>query len=128
MMRGRGGECASISATGVPYVQTRQRPRWDADESMRCRHRWQMCVSWYHQRSRAHSPPSRIRESSPSSSSKRTGRHKRNMLRSESSSRMWMWMDDILHYRYGVSQDVRERPNYNVFMYYNHTIIILFPN
>ncbi len=35
MMRGRGGECANRSFTGVPGAQTRERRRWDADSRMR---------------------------------------------------------------------------------------------
>ena len=76
MMRGSGGECASISATGVPRVQTRERRRWWAEASMRCRHRWQTFTSLYHQRSRAHPPSCRIRVSRISSSSKMTGRQR----------------------------------------------------
>jgi len=86
MMRGKGGECASISATGVPGVQTRQRCRWDAEPRMRHRHLRHTCASLYHHRSSRQSH----RISPSSSSSKGRGRQRWNILRSESSSRMWI--------------------------------------
>jgi hypothetical protein len=85
-MRGKGGECASISATGVPGVQTRQRCRWDAEPRMRHRHLRHTCASLYHHRSSRQSH----RISPSSSSSKGRGRQRWNILRSESSSRMWI--------------------------------------
>src|SRR5712691_264962 len=90
MTSGRGGECASMSATGVRCAQRRERPRWDADARIRDRHLRQTCTSLYHQHSRRHSPPCRMRTSLVSSSSKRSGRYRRNMLISESSSRTSM--------------------------------------
>src|SRR5258707_7789619 len=57
---------------------------------MRYRHRRQTCTSLYHHRSRFHSPPSKIPESTASLSSKISGRQRENMLRRESSSRMWI--------------------------------------
>src|SRR5712691_1647205 len=90
MTSGRGGECASMSATGVRYVQRRERPRCDADARMRKRHLRQTCTSLYHQDSRHHSPPCKMRISLVSSSSKRSGRYRRKILISESSSRTSM--------------------------------------
>ena len=85
-MRGKGGEHASISATGVPGVQTRERRRWDAEPRMRHRHLRQTCAGLYHHRSSRQS-----HQISPRSfSSKGLGRQRQNMLRSESSSRMWI--------------------------------------
>src|SRR3984957_4206261 len=34
MTSGRGGECASMSATGVPYIQTRERSKYDVEPRM----------------------------------------------------------------------------------------------
>src|SRR5216684_7532831 len=62
MMRGRGGEWANMSVTGVPCVQTRERRRWDADSRMRYRHRRQTCTILYYHRSRFHFPPPKISE------------------------------------------------------------------
>ena len=86
MMRGKGGECASISATGVPGVQTRQRRRWDGEPRMRHRHLRQTCASLYHHLS----PPQSHRIAPCSFPSKGRGRQRWNILRSESSSRMWI--------------------------------------
>lgn len=44
---GRGRECADVSATGVSYVQTRQRPRWGVDPRTRYRHLRQTCAILY---------------------------------------------------------------------------------
>ena len=57
---------------------------------MRDRHLRQTCTSLYHQHSRCHSPPCKMRMSSVSSSSKRSGRYRRNMWMSESSLRTSM--------------------------------------
>jgi len=86
MMRGKGGECASISATGVPGVQTRQRRRWDGEPRMRHRHLRQTCAGLYHHRSSRQS----CRILPFSSCSKGLGQQRWNIFRSESSSRMWI--------------------------------------
>ena len=70
----RGGECSNMSATGMPSVQWRQRPRWNTDLNMRYRHLRQTCTSLYHQYSWSHFPPCKIRRSLALSSSRRTGR------------------------------------------------------
>ena len=57
---------------------------------MRDRHLRQTCTSLYHQHSRCHSPPCKMRMSSVSSSSKRSGRYRRNTWMSESSLRTSM--------------------------------------